>query len=54
MQGACFKTTVVQGAHRVKSEQQYARRMLQDYFSAWSIQGNKREAVCKVLASRLL
>jgi hypothetical protein len=55
MQGACFKTTVVQGAYRVASEQQYARRVLQDYCSAWSIQGSKRAAVCfKAGASRRL
>jgi hypothetical protein len=48
MQGACFKTTVVQGAYRVASEQQYARRVLQDYCSAGSIQGSKRAAVCTV------
>jgi len=46
MQGACFKTTVVHGAYRVASEQQYARRVLQDYCSAGSIQGSKLAAVC--------
>jgi hypothetical protein len=54
MQGACFMITVVQGAYRVASEQQYARRVLQDYSSAGGIQGSKRAAVCKARASRLL
>jgi hypothetical protein len=54
MQGACFETTEAQGADRVASEQQYARRALQDYCSAGSIRGSKRAAVCKVRASRLL
>jgi hypothetical protein len=52
--GARFKTTVVQGAYGVASEQQYARLVLHDYCSAGSIQGSKRAAVCKARASRLL
>ncbi len=52
MQGACFKTSVVQGAYRVASEQQYARRVLQDYCSAGRIQGSKRAAVCRLQGAR--
>ena len=52
MQGACFKTNVVQGAYGVASEQQYARRVLQDYCSAGSIQGSMRAAVCRVQGAR--